>query len=143
MLQRGVHEKHNCYTQAATDNPNRTGSSPACWALVPIRAIQNLSHPFDCIPLSAASAGRNGSRIPRLLVLPPISEAMHGDPQHPSESLPSLICPYSPPKDGVSFIANDCVMKRGESWFQIITGPNMGGKSTYIRQVQRCARYCG
>ena len=38
-------------------------------------------------------------------------------------------------QEGVDFIKNDCCMTRGESWFQIITGPNMGGKSTYIRQV--------
>ncbi|KAL6769998.1 hypothetical protein ACKKBG_A33190 [Auxenochlorella protothecoides x Auxenochlorella symbiontica] len=38
-------------------------------------------------------------------------------------------------QEGVDFIPNDCVMQRGESWFQIITGPNMGGKSTFIRQV--------
>lgn len=41
-------------------------------------------------------------------------------------------------QEGVDFIPNDCVMQRGESWFQIITGPNMGGKSTFIRQV--CGR---
>lgn len=37
--------------------------------------------------------------------------------------------------EGVSFIPNDCRMVRGESNVQVITGPNMGGKSTYIRQM--------
>jgi DNA mismatch repair protein MSH2 len=38
-------------------------------------------------------------------------------------------------QEGVSFVANDCVMERSSSWFNIITGPNMGGKSTFIRQA--------
>ena len=35
-------------------------------------------------------------------------------------------------------ISNNCKMVKGESNLQIITGPNMGGKSTFIRQVATC-----
>ncbi|MDH7511982.1 MAG: DNA mismatch repair protein MutS [Clostridiales bacterium] len=36
---------------------------------------------------------------------------------------------------GEPFIPNDTLLDRGENQILIVTGPNMGGKSTYLRQV--------
>ena len=37
--------------------------------------------------------------------------------------------------EGVGFIKNDVELVRGKTGLQLVTGPNMGGKSTYIRSA--------
>src|SRR5205085_4669810 len=36
---------------------------------------------------------------------------------------------------GISFVPNDCLLDCGENQLHVITGPNMSGKSTALRQV--------
>lgn len=94
------------------------------------------------MPLGVLEAGaHHPSRAPAPCVLCQVLGPDSGE-------LSLLACrhPCVEAQDGVSFIKNDCVMKKGESWFQIITGPNMGGKSTFIRQARGCkcrAVHCG
>ncbi|HXG24039.1 MAG TPA: DNA mismatch repair protein MutS, partial [Chthonomonadales bacterium] len=38
-------------------------------------------------------------------------------------------------QEGVGFVPNDCLLDTGENQIHIITGPNMSGKSTVLRQV--------
>lgn len=37
--------------------------------------------------------------------------------------------------DGTPFISNDTRLRKDEEWIMLITGPNMAGKSTYMRQA--------
>jgi len=49
--------------------------------------------------------------------------------------LPSARHPCLELQPGISFVANTHEMNRETSRFQILTGPNMGGKSTFARQL--------
>ena len=59
------------------------------------------------------------------LALPQVTSARH----------PCVISTFS----GGDFIPNDINIGASEANSMLLTGPNMGGKSTYLRQVAVCA----
>ena len=80
---------------------------------------------------------------PRMLPATSTSTTTTENPEHSSD-LPCLLSlvdarhPVVESLDGVDFVPNSLELKKGESWFTIVTGPNMGGKSTFIRGAGVC-----
>lgn len=75
---------------------------------------------------------------PTLYVKPklhPLAEADTPEFSQRQISLREARHPVLEAQDDITFIANDITMSKEDKSFVIITGPNMGGKSTYIRQV--------
>ena len=58
-------------------------------------------------------------------------------PQDPRQRIVLRGCrhPCVERMEGVGYIKNDVCLRRGAANLQVVTGPNMGGKSTYIRSV--------
>ena len=92
-------------------------------------AVESLSEVIAEIDV-LVSLAHVASNAPTQYVRPLLSPAGQGDlilkeSRHPCVEV----------MDDVSFIPNDIDLIRSSSRLQIITGPNMGGKSTYIRQA--------
>lgn len=83
---------------------------------------------IDCL-IAFAIAAQNAP-------IPYVRPKMLGKDVNPRQiTLKGLRHPCIELQENVTFIVNDAEFKKDESHMYIITGPNMGGKSTYIKSV--------
>ena len=86
---------------------------------------QIISHMDVVVSLAHVSV-----HAPTAYVRPKMHDRGTGDTILKEARHPCMEC-----QDDINFITNDVELKRDSSRFLIITGPNMGGKSTYIRTI--------
>lgn len=91
------------------------------------QAIVDLQELLSDLDVYAALAHAACS-APKAYVRPKLTPCGVGDTVLVQARHPCLEC-----QDGVTYIPNDVRFERGSRELLIITGPNMGGKSTYIR----------
>ena len=92
----------------------------------PVKAIGNVLACLDVLTAFASAAISANKPYVRPEMLPSESGELNlVQVRHPCLEI----------QEGVDYIANDVNFKRGKCHFSIVTGPNMGGKSTYIRSV--------
>ncbi|KAL5103177.1 DNA mismatch repair protein Msh2 [Taenia crassiceps] len=96
--------------------------------LEPLYALGNCTAQLDVVVSLAVAA----VSAPRPYVRPRIT-AHQSDGGGGGIHLRGFRHPCLEFQDGVSVIPNDVHLERGKQIFKTITGPNMGGKSTYIR----------
>lgn len=94
----------------------------------PLSSYNNDIAQIDCLVSFAVAA--QSAPIP--YVRPKMLPENHGERQI---LLKGLRHPCVELQENTTFIANDASFKKEDSHMYIITGPNMGGKSTYIKSV--------
>ena len=83
---------------------------------------------IDCLAALAEAAGRYGYVRPRMLASGGRIEIREG--RHPVVERSAAAV-----RGASGFVPNDVDLDREEEQIVLLTGPNMGGKSTYLRQV--------
>ncbi|GAA5883128.1 hypothetical protein JCM16303_006105 [Sporobolomyces ruberrimus] len=91
--------------------------------------LETLNHVIAHIDVVAALA-TSALAAPIPYIKPVVSEQGQG-----SLTLEEARHPCLEVQEGINFISNDCQLERDVSEFSIITGPNAGGKSVFIRQT--------
>ncbi|VDO00150.1 unnamed protein product, partial [Rodentolepis nana] len=97
--------------------------------LEPLYALGNCTAQLDVIVSLAIAA----VSAPQQYIRPRFTERSSNDADGGGIRLRDFRHPCLEYQDGVSVIPNDVDLERGKQIFKTITGPNMGGKSTYIR----------
>lgn len=124
-LRREHDQLSNSYNRTQSSLVNEVVAVAASYTPVLEALAAILAHLDVVVSLAHVSVN-----APSAYVRPKMHERGTGDTILKEARHPCMEC-----QDDMNFITNDVELRRDSSRFLIITGPNMGGKSTYIRTI--------